>query len=114
MNIDYDDSERRIYDLKFCDKNNMRRKNMREFVDEMSSLKVKKCKKEFKFEYLMMLMRKGNLMWKNDVDERRNLTRKWYWWEGKFDKKEMISRGNLMRRGKEEREICEILQNLHA
>ena len=33
---------------------------------------------------------------------------------GNFDKKEVMSRGNLTRRGKEGGEICGILQNLRA
>ena len=47
-------------DLEFCG-SNVRREDVVELIDEVSSLKVKKCKKEFEFEHLMMLTRKGNL-----------------------------------------------------
>ena len=76
VDIDCGGSERKVCDLEFCGKGNVRREDVGELVGEVSSLKAKKCKKEFEFEHLVMLTRKGNLTRGGDVDERGNLTRK--------------------------------------
>jgi len=65
VDIDCGDSERRVGDLEPGSKDNVR-EDVGKLIGEVTSLKAKKCKKEFKFEHLMILTRieqeGGNLM----------------------------------------------------
>ena len=50
--------QRRVENLKFCDKSNMRREDVMEFVDEISR-KAKKYERDFEFEHLMIFDEEG-------------------------------------------------------